>query len=105
MKKIFFATALLSLVAVSCNKTKTNETNKQTEETISYKGTDGTRANVLLVNSSTENTMTIRANNQKFQLDKVSDSVYERNGVKAEIKGDSLFILQDDTVIPLVKDL
>jgi len=104
MKKIILTSAFLSLLMISCNKAKNGGNDDRKEETISYRASDGSRANVLLVTSSKENTMTIRANNQKFQLDKKSDTEYERNGVKAEIKGDSLFITQDDMVIPLVKD-
>jgi len=85
----------------------TTEINGKTEkeETRSYKASNGNRANIVLFSSAKENTMTIRANGQKYQLDKKSSTEYERNGVKAEIKGDSLFIIQGDNVISLVRDL
>ncbi len=90
----------------STTKTVTKEIDgqKTTEETKTYKATNGSRANVTIINSPKENTMLIKANGIKYQLDKKSETRYERNGVSAEIKGDSLLINQDNMVIELVLD-
>ena len=94
----FFA---LSFAVVSCNKNEAKNESKQ--ETVSYKGTDGTRANATFETTKKGGTVTIIANKGKYELDKISDTLYERNGVKAEVKGDSLIIKQGDIEIPLVK--
>ena len=90
----------------STTKTVTKEIDgqKTTEETKTYKATNGSRANVTIINSPKENTMLIKANGIKYQLDKKSETRYERNGVSAEMKGDSLLINQDNMVIELVLD-
>ncbi|MGC4128788.1 MAG: hypothetical protein QM564_04350 [Bergeyella sp.] len=85
-----------------------NDLNNQTEEiTYSYIASNKNRANATFTNTKKENTITIKANNQKFQLDRkelTSDGAkYERNGVQAIVKGDSLIILQDNIQIDLVK--
>ncbi len=69
-----------------------------------YKGLDGTRAKITFTNTEKSSTLIIQANKNKYELDKKSDNIYERNTVKAEIKGDSVIITQDDNVIPLVLD-
>lgn len=74
-----------------------------TEESFGYKASDGSRAKLTILDSEKEKTATIWANNHKFVLDKKADNHYERNGIHAEIKGDSLFITQDNNVIPLVR--
>lgn len=132
MKKIIFSAALVGLVAVSCSKKEegntsaisteelpTVETNIQTEPSaldlnntqkeviIGYKAVDGSRATATLTNTDKTNVILIKANNHMFQLDRKeltdTGAKYERNGVNAEIKGDSLFIMQGDTVIELVR--
>lgn len=101
MKAICIMT-LFFVVTVACKKqTATQETPQ--EEVYSYKGSDGSRSKITLINTPRENTMTIEANGNKFQLDKKSANVYERNGIKAEIVGDSLFINQDNLVIALAR--
>ena len=105
---------MLSVMTVSCKKSTERPKDVSSgdslaavspgEEVISYKASDGSRANVTIVSGPKENTMLIKANNQKFQLDRKSPTVYERNGIEAEMKGDSLFITQDNTIISLVKD-
>lgn len=84
--------------------TKEIDGQKTTEETKTYKASNGSRANVTIINSPKENTMLIKANGTKYQLDKKSETLYERNGVSAKLKGDSLFINQDNMVIELVLD-
>ena len=87
------------------SSTEINGKVTEKEETRTYKASNGNRANVVILNSEKEKTMTIRANGQKYVLDKKSETKYERNSVNAEIKGDSLFIEQGDNVISLVRDL
>lgn len=115
MKKVFIATVLLSAFTISCKKSverpkdavsedSLTKAAATSEEVISYRASDGSRANVTLVSGPKENTMLIKANNSKFLLDRKSPTRYERNGIEAEIKGDSLFITQDNSIISLVKD-
>lgn len=78
--------------------------NKSGSHSYTYKATDGTRAKVSFENSSKANTISIEANKSKFQLDKKSDGHYERNGIKATVKGDSVIVEQDNHVIELVRD-
>lgn len=104
----FVYISLCSLfVLVNCN-TEGNKgvlKNETTEESVTYKGMDGSRAKITFENSDSGNTITIIANGKKFQLDKKQENFYERNGVSVEIKGDSATIHQGENVIPLVKDL
>lgn len=73
--------------------------------TYGYMATDGSRANVEYQNDGNNHTITIKANNTKYVLDKkdgdADSQMYERNGVEAKLTKDSLFITQDDKVIPL----
>ncbi len=73
-----------------------------------FRATDGSRAKVTFTNAEKSHTIAIEANNHKFQLDQVSASKnsisYERNGIKAVSKGDSLQITQGNNVIELVRD-
>lgn len=77
------------------------------EESFVYTGLDNSKAKIIFVDTDKEHTITIEANKRKFQLDKINEADgkinYERNGIKAEVKGDSLFIIQGDNVIPLKK--
>ncbi|MGL6038580.1 MAG: hypothetical protein ACRC0E_06805 [Soonwooa sp.] len=91
--------------------TTTEQTTNATqtiETSVAYKGLDGTRAKATFSSGKGGKTLVIEsANNQKYQLDfksKTADGEhYERNGVSANTKGDSLIISQGDTEIPLVK--
>lgn len=81
--------------------------NGETSESTSYpyKGLDGSRAKIIFDNTKQGKTMSIESGNgKKFELDKKSDGMYERNGIKAVVKGDSLFIIQGENTIPLVLD-
>ncbi|MGS0748928.1 hypothetical protein [Halpernia sp. GG3] len=75
-------------------------------KTFTYLATDGNRANLSFQNKGNDRTITIKANNMKYVLDKKdgdqNSEVYERNGVQAKITKDSLMITQGDKVIPLV---
>lgn len=82
--------------------------NQTMETSVAYKGLDGTRAKATFSSGKSGKTLVIEsANSQKYQLDFKSKTAegehYERNGVSANTKGDSLIISQGDTEIPLVK--
>lgn len=87
----------------------TTETDGKTMETYSYpyKASDGSRAKATFTNNGKSRTVTIEANNNKFQLDYKDKTAkgerYERSGIAAETKGDSLIITQDNNVIALVR--
>ena len=70
-----------------------------------YIASDASRANVTYQNEGNTHTITIKANNAKYVLDKkdgdADSQMYERNGVEAKVTSDSLFITQDDMVISL----
>ena len=74
-------------------------------KTYAYLASDGSRANVNYQNDEDSHTIIINANNKKFVLDEkdgdADSQLYERNGVEAKLTRDSLFITQDETVIPL----
>ncbi|WP_300673415.1 hypothetical protein [Soonwooa sp.] len=94
--------------SVTTSSSEQNVNGNQTQEvSVPYKGLDGTRAKATFTTDKSGKTIMIEANNNKFQLDLKSKSAtgehYERNGVSAVTKGDSLIISQGNTVIPLVK--
>lgn len=70
-----------------------------------YKATDGTLVKVVF--NYQENTMSIRSNNKTFILNKVeakgNETTYEKEDMKAKVKGDSLILDQDKNIIQLVK--
>ncbi|MDR2204665.1 MAG: hypothetical protein LBE36_00655 [Flavobacteriaceae bacterium] len=109
MKKTLTAAFCALIFTMGCNKSKSGNKGIIKEETAkqsyTYKALDGTPAKVTFTNSGKKKTISIEANGQKYQLDQTDSTTYERNSVKAEVKGDSLFIMQEDHVIPLVKDL
>ena len=120
MKKLAILSSIVLLTFTACKKegnkavlqkdgTENVMDNENTlfDETTSYGyiATDGSRANVDYQNDGNNHTITIKANNTKYVLDKkdgdADSQIYERNGVEAKLTKDSLFISQDDTVIPL----
>ena len=66
-----------------------------------YRALDGSAAKVTFNNGSAGQ-LTIEAHDNKFELDKKAPGNYERNGISAKVKGDSLIIVQDGNEIPLV---
>ena len=128
MKKSFLIFSVTLLALASCGKkteekaviTSNNETNSPIvkpetpldltnsgeELTYPFKASDGSRAIAKFTNTEKENTILIRANNHMFQLDRKEftkkGAKYERNGVGAEVLGDSLIITQNDMQIDLV---
>lgn len=129
MKKSMFILGAAILMLVSCEKkaegnkavitkeetttpeikpnTSMDLTNTTEEITYPFKAEDGSRAIAKFTNTEKEKTILIRANNHMFQLDRkeltANGAKYERNGVGAEIKGDSLIITQANTQIDLVR--
>lgn len=95
-----------SATSASYEKTADGKTNRQ--ETFIYSGLDNTKAKVTFADTPEEHTLTIEANKRKIQLDRKDvnplKTTYERNGIRAEKKGDSLYIIQDGNIIPLKKD-
>lgn len=77
------------------------------EESVVYMGLDKSKAQVIFTDNPNEHTLTIKSNNKKFVLDKKDDkngvTTYERSGIKAVVKGDSLNLIQGENIIPLVK--
>ncbi|MBS1573018.1 MAG: hypothetical protein JST62_11525 [Bacteroidetes bacterium] len=125
MKTTYLALLLGTLAITSCSKDGGNkniiksETNTTTQPKVdkalvpgdnsyTYRGLEGVRAKVSFNNTDKDNTVTIQANNNRFQLDKKSESNgeihYERAGVSAVAKGDSLILTQNGNVIPLAWD-
>lgn len=72
-----------------------------------YKATDGTLVKVVFNYSPEENNVSITSNKKTFILDKVqstgTETTYEKEEMKATVKGDSLILHQGDNVIELVK--
>lgn len=115
MKKSILIFSMIALSLTACKKDSTtvseNSTPKinslQMDESKSYTfiANDNSRANVTFQGDGKDETITIKANNNKFVLDKkdadATTIVFERNGVEAKITKDSLHILQGNTVIAL----
>lgn len=102
MRSLIICSTIL-LVLVSCAKKE-----KVMVLSVPYKAKDGSRAKATFTSTENSRTVMIEANNQKYQLDYKSKTnvgdIFERNGMRAETKGDSLFISDDKQIISLVKD-
>ncbi|MCU7617934.1 hypothetical protein NZ698_12060 [Chryseobacterium sp. PBS4-4] len=72
-----------------------------------YKATDGTLVKVVYNYDPKENNVSITSNKKTFILDKIkstgSETTYEKDEMKATVKGDSLILHQGDNIIQLVK--
>lgn len=81
--------------------------NKNGSYSYPYKASDGSRAKATFMNNGRSKTILIEANNRKFELDFKNKTpegeLYERSGISAESKGDSLIISQDNNEIALVR--
>ena len=120
MKKTVIIAAIVSLTLAAC-KNEVNKTEMQKDaseimqvdndplfdeaNSYGYIASDGSRATVDYQNDGNTHTITIKANNMKYVLDKkdgdAQSQIYERNGVEAKLTKDSLFITQNDIVIPM----
>lgn len=91
----------------SSSMEKTTDGQKTGSYSYPYKASDGTRAKATFTDDGKSKTILIEANNNKFQLDYKEKTPqgerYERSGISAETKGDSLIITQDNNVISLAR--
>lgn len=120
MKTTIVLIALLGLTFTSCKKEGNKGVLKQDSikmgemenpalfdqsKTYTYIAEDGSRANVSYQNEQNDHTLTIKANNTKYVLDKkdadAGSEIYQRNGVEAKVTKDSLKITQDNMVISM----
>lgn len=86
---------------------KTIDGRKMGTESISYKGPDGSLNKVTFVNTDKFNTINFKLDKYEFSLGRSTltptGAKYKRGAIRSELKGDSLFIIIDKNVIPLVK--
>ncbi|MGO4708634.1 hypothetical protein AB4Y90_05840 [Chryseobacterium sp. 2TAF14] len=86
---------------VSVNGTKTVKTD------FVYQATDGSPVKVVFNYDPNNRTISIRNNNKTFILDKTeakpNQTTYEKEDMKAVVKGDSLILHQGENIIELVK--
>ncbi|MBW7676813.1 hypothetical protein K1I32_14745 [Chryseobacterium sp. LJ756] len=72
-----------------------------------YKATDGTLVKVVFNYDPKESSVSITNNKKTFTLDKVeskgNETIYEKDEMKAKVKGDSLILHQGENVIELEK--
>ncbi|MCW3167417.1 hypothetical protein OMO38_02645 [Chryseobacterium sp. 09-1422] len=72
-----------------------------------YKATDGALVKVVFKYGPEEKNVSITSNKKTFILDKVqstgTETTYEKEEMKARVKGDSLILHQGENVIELVK--
>lgn len=86
----------------------TDNDGKQTKISSSiYKAVDGSLVKVVFTESPKENTLAITSNKKTFTLPKIKSTengaLYQKDDMKAEIKGDSLILDQGNNIIQLVK--
>ncbi|MBB4806491.1 hypothetical protein HNP38_001787 [Chryseobacterium defluvii] len=72
-----------------------------------YKATDGSLVKVVFTESPKESTVAITSNKKTFTLPKLKSTtdgaLYQKDDMKAEVKGDSLILDQGNAIIQLVK--
>ena len=72
-----------------------------------YKATDGTLVKVVFNYDPNDSSVSITNNKKTFILDKVkstgSETIYEKDEMKASVKGDSLILHQGENIIQLEK--
>ena len=81
---------------------------KKTETRSSiYKAVDGTLVKVVFTENPKESTLAITNNHKTFKLSKVKtaagETTYQKDDMKATVKGDSLILDQGNNLIQLVK--
>lgn len=122
MKKRIFAISSLVLVLaiVSCkentgnkgiiekdNTTKIDHSKKYTEETATYKGTDGTSVKVIFTQSANNDFITFENGKTRIQVfakEENGEKFYENNNLKVFVKGDSIIMHQNKNIIEMVKE-
>lgn len=81
--------------------------NKSIKTDYVYKATDGTLVKVVFNYDPKSRNVSITNNKKTFVLDKseakVNETIYQKDDMKATVKGDSLIIHQGDNIIELVK--
>lgn len=81
--------------------------NKSIKTDYVYRATDGTLVKVVFNYDSAHRNVSIRSNNKTFILEKTeakpSETIYEKDDMKALVKGDSLILHQGNNIIELVK--
>ncbi|MCX8532098.1 hypothetical protein [Chryseobacterium luquanense] len=81
--------------------------NKSIKTDYVYKATDGTLVKVVFNYDPKSRNVSITNNKKTFVLDKseakVNETIYQKDDMKATVKGDSLIIHQGENIIELVK--
>lgn len=81
--------------------------NKSIKTDYVYRATDGTLVKVVFNYDPADRNVSIRSNNKTFILKKTeakpSETIYEKDDMKALVKGDSLILHQASNIIELVK--
>lgn len=81
--------------------------NKSIKTDYVYKATDGTLVKVVFNYDPKSRNVSITNNKKTFVLDKseakVNETIYQKDDMKATVKGDSLIIHQGKNIIELVK--
>ena len=81
--------------------------NKSIKTDYVYRATDGTLVKVVFNYDSAHRNVSIRSNNKTFILEKTeakpNETIYEKDDMKALVKGDSLILHQGNNIIELVK--
>ncbi|UOU98926.1 hypothetical protein MUU74_02990 [Chryseobacterium daecheongense] len=81
--------------------------NKTETKSSIYKAVDGTLVKVIFTETPKESTLAITSNKKTFTLPKIKsdpkETIYQKDDMKATVKGDSLILNQDSNIIQLVK--
>lgn len=89
------------------NTTKIDHGKKYTEETATYKGTDGTSVKVIFTQSANNDFITFENGKTRIQVfgkEENGEKFYENNNLKVFVKGDSIIMHQNKNIIEMVKD-
>lgn len=92
--------------SITTSDSTTETDGKKTEKTnYVYKATDGTLVKVVFETTPKESTVAITSNKKTFTLQKAEakghETIYKKDDMTARVKGDSLFLEQDNNVIEL----
>lgn len=89
------------------NTTKIDHGKKYTEETTTYKGTDGTSVKVIFTQSANNDFITFENGKTRIQVfakEENGEKFYENNNLKVFVKGDSIIMHQNKNIIEMVKE-